>query len=363
MGQKLQSYDKNIYLFQKKCETTKFEKTNHIFFNNLPIFFPVKSKTTNKILIKHLTNSILLQNVLKMNKNQYYLNFNKAILEKSLSIYPELKINVKNVFFKKDSEFKASINNLEYDFNDTEFIDFIMESEEYQKMEIKNIRTKRYVNKKKKNLQDSNSQASSEDNNNTNKSDETSIRNTSASGKSLPTAEKPQKKEKSVLINDLIENTKFLDYKKIDSDEILKKYANSFIYSNGFIVAKDYKTKCDILKSSVGIFGLHILGRRNIYLYDADFLHFLTIKNKTEKELTYKQLTKLLNNELKLNNFSGPLLEIPDNKSHIDIADELFIPNSKINIRFNNFKYFYEAMHIFESNLSRLVKMIDCKYL
>ena len=255
MALKLQNYDKSFYLFQKKSELTKFDKTNFIFFNNLPVFFPVKTKSSGKIIIKQLTNSILLQNVLKMNKNQYYLSFNKAILEKALSIFSDLKINIKNVFFKKENNSKTSINHYDFDVNNSEFLDFIEDSEEYQNLEINKIKTKR--SKKK--------------------------------------TEEEKKNQKNINLEDLIENTKFIDFKKIENDEILKKYSTSLIFSNGFIVAKDYKTKCDILTSSAGIFGFHILGKKNINLYDADFLHYLTVKNNTEKDVTYKELVKLIN--------------------------------------------------------------------
>ncbi len=324
MDQKLKSYDKNIYLFQKKSELTKFERSNFIFFNDLPLFFPVKSMTTNKIIIKQLTNNILLQNVLKMNKNQYYLNFNKAILEKSLSEFSDLKINIRNVFFKKDAEVKTSVNNMQMENFDSESIDFLLASQDFEDLQIKKIKTKR---------------------NTSSKNDPKSV-----------------KKKSSVAMDDLIESTKFLEFKKIESDEILKKYANSFIYSNGFVIAKDYKTKCDILKSSAGIFGFHILGRRNIMLLDADFLHFISIKNIGEENMTYKELIKRLNNELKLNNFSGPLLELPENKSHMDFTNEAFLPNSKVNIRFNSFRFFYEAMQIFETKILHLVSFLSFFY-
>lgn len=320
MAQKLKSYDKNIYLFQKKSELTKFERSNFIFFNDLPLFFPVKSKTTNKIIIKQLTNNILLQNVLKMNRNQYYLNFNKAILEKSLSDFTDLKINIRNVFFKKDSEVKTSVNNMQIENYDSDSIDLILTSQDFEDLQMKKIKTKKNTSSKKD--------------------------------------PKSTKKNSTVSIEDVIENTKFLEFKKIESDEILKKYANSFIYSNGFVIAKDYKTKCDILKSSAGIFGFHILGRKNITLMDADFLHFMTIKNIGEENITYKELIKRLNNELKLNNFSGPLLEMPENKSLIDFTNETFLPNSKVNLRFNSFRYFYEAMQIFETKILHLVSFL-----
>jgi len=320
MSSRLQSYDKNIYLFQKKSELTQFEKSNYIFFNNLPVFFPVKSKTTNKIMIKQLTNSILIQNVLKMNKNQYYLNFNKAILDKTLSDFSDIKIIIKNTFFKKDEEGKTSIDHIQMDENEIESIDFILASDEFQELQLKNIKTKKNINSKK-------------DSKNENKN----------------------KKQSSISMDDLIENTKFMDFKKIESDEVLKKYANSFVYSNGFIIAKDYKTKSDILKSSAGVFGFHILGRKNIKLIDADFMHFISVKNNSDEEIKFKDLVKKLNNELKLNNFTGPLLELPENKAKIDLANESFLPNTQINIRFNSFKFFYEALQIFETKLSQLV--------
>ena len=77
-------------------------------------------------------------------------------------------------------------------------------------------------------------------------------------------------------------------------NDVVLLNSDSFIYSNGFIMTKDYKTKSEILKSSAGIFGFHILGRRNIGLLDADFLHFLTIKNNSEEEYPYKELIKRL---------------------------------------------------------------------
>ena len=320
MSQRLQSYDKNIYLFQKKSELTKFERSNFIFFNDLPLFFPVKPKNTNKIIIKQLTNNILLQNVLKMNRNQYYLNFNKAILEKSLSEFSGFKVNIRNVFFKKDAEVKTSVNNMEMENHDNDSIDLIITSPDFEELQIKKIKTKKNTTSK--------------------------------------IEPKSTKKESPVGMEDLIENTKFLEYKKIESDEILKKYANSFIFSNGFVVTKDYQTKCDILKSSAGIFGFHILGRKNISLMDADFLHFMSIKNIGEENITYKELVKKLNNELKLNNFTGPLLELPENKSHVDLSNEYFFPNSKVNIRFNSFRYFYEANQIFETKILHLVSFI-----
>jgi len=252
-----------------------------------------------------------------MNRNQYYVNFNKAILEKSLSDFSELAVTIRNVFFKKDSEVKTSVNNMQMENHDNDSIEMILTSQDFDDLQSRKIKTKK---------------------------NKTSKKEPNSANKNSP-----------VSMEDLIENTKFLDFKKIESDEILKKYANSFIYSNGFVIAKDYKTKCDILKSSAGIFGFHILGRKNITLIDADFLHFMTIKNIGKENITYKELIKKLNNELKLNNFSGPLLELPENKALIDFTNEIFLPNSKVNIRFNSFKYFYEAMQIFEAKILHLV--------
>lgn len=321
MTQKLQTYDKSVYLFQKKSEFTNFERSNFIFFNDFPLFFPVKIKGTNKIIIKQLTNSILLQNLLKMNINQYYIDFNKAILDKSLSDFSDKKIQIKNIFFKKDPDVISSVTNIHMENHDNDSFELILSSNEYEELQVKKIKTK----------------------------------------KNKPTKKEPNvaKKNASVSMDDLIENTKFLDYKKIESDEILKKYASSFIYSNGYIITKDYKTKCEILKSSAGIFGLHLLGTKNITLMDADFLHFMVIKNISNEDLSYKELVKILNNELKLNSFSGPLLELPENKSNIDLSNETFGLNSKVNLRFNSFSNLYEAMQIFDKKMPYLVIIIS----
>ena len=146
----------------------------------------------------------------------------------------------------------------------------------------------------------------------------------------------------------------------MEADDILKNYTESYIYCDGFIKTKDYKTKMRILKSSASIFGLHILGKKDITITDADFIHYISITNNNSDEdskITYKNFIKNLNDELKLNNFNGPLLELPKNSMGLNFSNEIFPYGEKINIRFNSFKNFYEGFNILKDKIELMVNI------
>lgn len=361
-----------VLIFQKNSEETNFDKTNNIFFEKMPIFFPVKSKKTDKIIIKQLTYTLLLQNILTMNKNQFFIDFNKAILENSLNEFNEkFDIFIENVYFKREGDFTDK-NFPELDLLNSDFLEFMKEEEkEISSLKVKNIKTK-IIRKKKDDEEKKGKKNKKEEENleakNANNSEEINSENLKNIKEKTEKEIKKEKRQKEIeekeklfkpiLMSELLNNTKFLEFKKMEADETLKNYSESFIYCDGFIKAKDYETKAEILKSSAGVFGLHILGKKDINLSDADFIHYCTLSNKNpDEEMTYNQFIKHINDLLKLNNYPGHLLELPKNISKINFANEIFPYGEKVTIRFNSYNNFKFAFKILNGTASVLVKL------
>ena len=91
---------------QMKSNLTSFDHTNFLYFNNMPLFYPLKNKETMVIEFKHLNNEILIKNSINLKKTELYKNFIKTYLKKAFSEkFGSIDIDIMNFYnqrLKKD---------------------------------------------------------------------------------------------------------------------------------------------------------------------------------------------------------------------------------------------------------------------
>jgi hypothetical protein len=82
---------KNDYVFddpllvQKKTNSSKFDETNYVIFNQMPFLFPLKNNETQEIEMKHLNNEIIIKNGISIHHDPIYKSFVEKYLKKAFS--------------------------------------------------------------------------------------------------------------------------------------------------------------------------------------------------------------------------------------------------------------------------------------
>lgn len=145
-------------------------------------------------------------------------------------------------------------------------------------------------------------------------------------------------------IEDIINDKKYLDYRKIEIEKEIEAHFKSKIFCSGLLHFDKYEEKLRFLNSSVGCFGLNLNGM-NIKFFDADFSHFLCVKQLISEDFQLEELLKYLNIQLKSKNYNGQLLDLPNYQIENNIFESL---NSRtiVYIRFNSFLNAYNAHKI-----------------
>lgn len=340
-------------LIQNNFNQTKFDRSNYIYFTNMPCLFPILEQTSKgeqNILLKHITNEILLLNNMKIS-DENILEFNKEFLFNSLdNNYFNPEIEISKLYSRVTEKSKKYSENL----------DFSM------------------AKKAKSNL-------------------DNFLSNELIYDPSFTTKLKENKKirgKKSASVDGVKINNYFAELKKLELDqEIMNSVIKSY-FSQGFLNFNSYEEKLNFIQSTSYIFGVHIQKQR-IEFQDADFCHFLSVKLRQN----YKEILVDSNNDNYLNNedddndtmgnnmvellkeikkfdsisldklmnyinlnlikkrFNGEILAKPKYNNYSMEFDELS-PNEKITIRFNSFSECYEALRILEND-----SILECNIL
>eukprot|EP00340_Litonotus_pictus_P003388 CAMPEP_0170528256 /NCGR_PEP_ID=MMETSP0209-20121228/13758_1 /TAXON_ID=665100 ORGANISM="Litonotus pictus, Strain P1" /NCGR_SAMPLE_ID=MMETSP0209 /ASSEMBLY_ACC=CAM_ASM_000301 /LENGTH=613 /DNA_ID=CAMNT_0010819353 /DNA_START=384 /DNA_END=2225 /DNA_ORIENTATION=+ len=347
-------------LIQSNPEHTKFDSSNYVYFTNMPFVYPLvktednftkkRGKVTkqkegsgnssdsdseiinddislNNLVLKQLTNEILIRNSVNLNNNQSYHNFIKKFLLRSLD----------------NSRFNPEVQILRY----------YQKSPEQTNKTVLDIRE---VEQARDYLEDFFASDIYND-----PSFEENFKN-----KRITKGSRKVSSSSSIMIN-----SDFMNFKRSEIDNQLKKAVESTIFCNGFLKFPSYSQKTQFLLSPGKIFGVHLFGKR-IEFFDADFCNMLkmTLKNhisskndslrvskikglepfKSEMEgiSSLVELLNLLNIELKSGNYHGDLLEKPQYiDSNLNFSD--LKEGDTIMIRMNSFMNALEASEILNS--------------
>lgn len=147
-------------------------------------------------------------------------------------------------------------------------------------------------------------------------------------------------------IEDIINDKKYLLYRKLEIEKEIQKHYKANIFCSGLLQFDKYEEKLNFLRSSVGCFGLNLNGQ-NIKFLDADFSNYLSVQQVISEDFQLEELLKYINIQLKAKNYNGQLLEIP-NYYNNSISFDSLKDNKVIYIRFNSFTNALSAYRIFK---------------
>lgn len=322
-------YD-NSLLIQKSPDLTKFDRSNFVYFQYMPLIYPMVNKKGSKktLTLKQLTvEQTIKNNIDYLKRNETFTSFNTKFMLKSMDPKFNPKIKITKILIQNKNRVNQAAN-----------IDEVERSNDYLESFLDNdINRDPSFNKKN---------------------------NKFSSYKQLANSN-------GVEIDE--------DYMKMKVEEIEEKMlkdASDELYYNGFLEFPTYEEKLEFIKSYAFIFGLHVHECLAKFM-DADFLNCIKITPRKKCSLITNSKNSLINpllnsnsqdNEknniisihetlhklnlsLKANNYNNMLLQIPE-YSDSNIFRDYYNPTESVFIRWNNFSSCCNAYDIFNNDIN-----------
>lgn len=317
-------------LMQLNNEESKIDRSEYVYFNQMPYIYPFKnnkakdSKNKGKSTmleeysLKHLDLNMVMSSSFSL--KSVTQNFVKKFLEKSIKIIsPGEVVGLElystkegNDYIIENSLMSEAQNNLEVFFNK------VLQEEQLNHNETNLIELD------PKNL---------------------------------------TKKER-----ELMDNQNFIYMKQQEINKVLNRSVNESLNFCGLIKFPSYEDKLKFLKSEMRVFGLHVLDQK-VNFFDADFCNVLEfeINQSTDSSeytsfnseiVTLSEIMNEINLCLRLREFDGPLLEIPNYVMQTDMQSHQVEFGVKGVIRLNSFSQmmqFYDTIKT--SSLSKALTL------